>query len=32
MNTPTAKTIAEGRHQFMTNYLDQFFDEWEARK
>jgi len=32
MNTPTAKTIAEGRHQFMTDYLDQFFEEWEARK
>ncbi|MBL7967941.1 MAG: HD domain-containing protein [Prolixibacteraceae bacterium] len=32
MNTPSAKTIAEGRHQFMTDYLDQFFDEWEARK
>ncbi len=32
MNTSTAKSIAEGRHQFMTNYLSQFFDEWEAKK
>ncbi len=32
MNTSTAKSIAEGRHQFMTNYLNQFFDEWEAKK
>jgi len=32
MNTTTAKTIAEGRHQFMENYLSQFYDEWEANK
>jgi uncharacterized protein len=32
MNTETAKTIAEGRHRFMENYLNQFFDEWEAIK
>ena len=32
MNTSTAKSIAEGRHKFMTNYLNQFFDEWEAKK
>jgi len=32
MNTQAARTIAEGRHQFMLKYLDQFFDEWEAKK
>jgi uncharacterized protein len=32
MNTETAKTIAEGRHQFMENYLRQFYEEWEANK
>ncbi len=32
MNTETAKTIAEGRHQFMENYLCQFYEEWEANK
>lgn len=32
MNTETAKAIAEGRHQFMENYLSQFYEEWEANK
>lgn len=32
MNTQTARSIAEGRHQFMLKYLDQFFGEWEAKK
>jgi uncharacterized protein len=32
MNTESAKTIAEGRHQFMENYLSQFYEEWEANK
>ena len=30
MNTVTARTIAEQRHQFMKDYLTQFYDEWEA--
>ncbi|MEM1001915.1 MAG: HD domain-containing protein [Bacteroidota bacterium] len=30
MNTPTAKRIAEGRHQFLLQYLDQFYKEWEG--
>jgi uncharacterized protein len=30
MNTQTAKVIAEQRHQFMIDYLTQFYDEWEA--
>lgn len=30
MNTTPAKRIADGRHQFMVDYLTQFFDEWNA--
>jgi uncharacterized protein len=29
LNTTTARSIAEQRHSFMENYLEQFFDEWE---
>jgi uncharacterized protein len=32
MNTTTALSIAEGRHQFMVDYLNRFFDEWEAKR
>lgn len=32
MNTETGKQIAEARHQYMENFLVQFFDEWEGRK
>lgn len=32
MNTETAKNIAEKRHKFMADYLNQFFDEWNAIK
>lgn len=32
MNTTTAFSIAEGRHQFMVDYLSRFFDEWEAKR
>jgi uncharacterized protein len=31
MNTPTGKQIAEQRHQFMLQYLEQFYGEWEGR-
>ena len=31
MNTAAAKSIAEQRHRFMENYLEQFFNEWEAK-
>jgi len=30
MNTATAKRIAEGRHEIMLRYLDQFMNEWEG--
>ena len=32
MNTDTAKEIAEGRHQYMEQFLDEFYDEWEGTK
>jgi uncharacterized protein len=30
MNTKTAKVIATQRHEFMENYLDQFYKEWSG--
>ena len=30
MNTTTGKQLAEQRHQFMLQYLQQFFNEWEG--
>lgn len=32
MNTATGKKIAEGRHQFMEVYLEQFYGEWKGEK
>jgi uncharacterized protein len=32
MNTDTARAIAEQRHQFMNDYLSQFYEEWEAAR
>jgi uncharacterized protein len=32
MNTEAARIIARDRHQFMQDYLTQFFEEWEAIK
>ena len=31
MNTKTAKSLAEDRHQFMEEYLDRFFQEWDGK-
>ncbi|MBC8287969.1 MAG: HD domain-containing protein [Nitrospinae bacterium] len=31
MNTASAKQMAEGRHQFMQTYLDQFYEEWDGK-
>jgi uncharacterized protein len=32
MNTVTGKKIAENRHLFMKQYLDQFYEEWNGIK
>jgi uncharacterized protein len=31
MHTPTGRQLAEERHQFMLDFLQHFFDEWEGR-
>ena len=31
MNTVTARRLAEGRHQFLLSYLDQFYKEWGGK-
>ena len=31
MNTPSGKQIAEKRHQYMEDYLQQFYNEWEGK-
>ena len=32
LHTPEARKIAKGRHDFMKEYLNQFFAEWEGLK
>lgn len=32
MNTKTGRKMAEERHQFMEQYLEQFYSEWEGKK
>ncbi len=32
MNTGTGKAMASVRHQFMLNYLEQFYGEWEGER
>ena len=32
MNTKTGKRIAQQRHQFMEQYLDQFYAEWDGKR
>lgn len=32
MNTATGRKIAEQRHQFMKQFLDQFYAEWEGER
>ena len=32
MNTKTGKKMAEERHEFMKQFLDRFFNEWEGKE
>lgn len=32
MNTKTGKQIAEQRHNFMVQYLEQFYNEWDGKR
>lgn len=32
MNTATGKRLAEQRHQFMEQYLEQFYGEWQGQR
>lgn len=32
LNTETAKKIAEHRHTYLENFLDEFFAEWEGKR
>lgn len=32
MTTPTAKKIAEHRHEFMVQFLDEFYQEWNGER
>ena len=32
MNTETGKKMAQGRHNYMVNFLSQFYAEWEGEK
>lgn len=32
MNTETGKVMAQGRHDFMEAYLEEFYEEWDGKK
>ena len=31
MNTKSAKKIAEHRHKYMEDFLNEFFEEWDGK-
>jgi uncharacterized protein len=31
MNTKTGKAMAEHRHKYMEQFLDEFYSEWEGK-
>ena len=32
MNTQTARDLAEGRHRYMEDFLDEFYAEWDGQR
>jgi uncharacterized protein len=32
MNTETGKNLAQGRHDFLELYLQQFYQEWDGKR
>lgn len=32
MNTPTARKLAQQRHEYMEGFLEQFYGEWEGKR
>lgn len=32
MNTNTAKEIAKGRHKFLEEFLNEFYEEWGGKR
>ena len=32
MSTETAKSIAENRHKYMEDFINEFYDEWDGKK
>ena len=32
MNTPTARRMADQRHLYMQDFLDEFLAEWDGRR
>lgn len=32
MNTQTARSLAQGRHRFLEQYLEQFYTEWDGER
>ncbi len=32
MNTKTGKALAQGRHKYMEQFLEEFYGEWEGER